>query len=77
MRYSLPSTHKDVVKTLSERQAIGCIDVFSLLEVKVSSMSVDNVVVTLRSVAVLWQQLHFSKCFGIPWKAILMGTIDT
>ena len=40
---------KDVVKTLSQRRMIGCINVFSSLEMKVLPTSVDNVVAMLES----------------------------
>ena len=46
--YSL-SKHKDMFTTLSRHCTIGCIDIFSSLETKVSPTSVDNVVATLRS----------------------------
>ena len=43
---------------LSKRRTIGCIEVFSSLEIKVSPTSDDNVVTTLESdvVATLWQR---------------------
>ena len=49
--------HKNVVITLSQRRAIGWIDVASLLEMNASPTSVDNVLATLKcDVGVtLWQ----------------------
>ena len=48
--------HKDVVAILSKRHTVGFIDVFSSLEIQVSSTLVDNFVATLKSdaVAKLW-----------------------
>ena len=46
---SLPSKPKDVLTTFSQRCKIGCIDVVSFLEMKVSPTSVDNVVSKLKT----------------------------
>ena len=52
----LPSKHKDVVTTLWQRQAIGCIDVGNSLETDVSPTPLDNFAAKLRSdvVRTLW-----------------------
>lgn len=58
------SKHKDVVKTLSQCWAIGCIDIISSGEMKFLTTSVDNVAATLRSnvVATFWQRsVDFTK----------------
>ena len=44
----IPSKHKDVVTTLSQRQALRCIDVAYLFEMNVLPTRLDNVVATLK-----------------------------
>ena len=46
---SLNSKHKDVATALWQRRMIGFVDVVSSLKMKFSTMSVDNVVATLKS----------------------------
>lgn len=49
--------------TLSQRQMVGCIDVMSLLEMKFSPRSVENIVATLIiDVVTTLQSRNFTKC---------------
>ena len=57
----IPSKHKDVVTTFSQCRAIDCNNVASSLEMKVSPMSVDNVMAML-------QNRNFGKCLATSFQ---------
>ena len=75
--------HKDIVAILSKRHTVGFIDVFSSLEIQVSSTVVDNIVTTLKSDAVvkLWprsanivatlQSCNFIKCLATSFRHVV------
>ena len=55
-KLDLPSKHKGVVTAFSQRWTVGCIEVTSSLEMKISPTSADNVMPTLKTdfVPTLW-----------------------
>ena len=56
-KLDLPSKHKGVVTAFSQRWTVGCIEVTSSLEMKISPTSADNVMPTLKTdfVPTLWR----------------------